>query len=129
VTPSGRSQIVALLQPAKILAPCGGSILDAGKPGTASIRVASLPNFGYGFEQTTKVRSPISGRIRSIDVPTRSDCYDGDRNRHCGSKRRPDLGSRSRALSDRPNPKTCPQFVHMSASFPASRTASASKPF
>src|SRR5215475_563917 len=31
--PSGRLQIVALLQPAKILAPAQGSILDAGKPG------------------------------------------------------------------------------------------------
>ena len=67
---SGRAQIVALLQPAKILAPAGGSILDAGKPGTAIHQGGIIAKFGYGFEQTTKVRSPISGRIRSIDVPT-----------------------------------------------------------
>jgi len=67
--PSGRSQIVALLRPAKILAPARGSILDAGKPGTAIHQGGIIAKFGYGFEQTTKVRSPISGRIRSIDVP------------------------------------------------------------
>jgi HEAT repeat protein len=67
---SGRSQIVALLQPAKILAPAGGSILDAGKPGTAIHQGGIIAKFGYSIKQTTKVRSPISGRIRSIDVPT-----------------------------------------------------------
>jgi hypothetical protein len=68
--PSGRSQIVALLQPAKILAPAGGSILDAGKPGTAIHQGGTIAKFGYGSEQTAEVRSPISGRIRSINVPT-----------------------------------------------------------
>jgi hypothetical protein len=68
--PSGRSQIVALLQPAKILAPVRGSILAAGKPGAAIHQDGIIANFGYGSEQTTKIRSPISGRIRSIDVPS-----------------------------------------------------------
>jgi len=68
--PSGRSQIVALLQPTKILAPVRGSILDAGIPGAAIHQGGTIAKFAYGFEQTTKVRSPISGRIRSIDVQT-----------------------------------------------------------
>jgi len=67
---SGRSQIVALLQPAKILAPAGGGILDAGKPGAAIRQGGTIAKFGYGVEQTTEVRSPIAGRIRSINVPT-----------------------------------------------------------
>ena len=68
--PSGRSQIVALLQPAKILAPAAGSILDAGKLGAAVHQGGVIAKFGYGFGQTTKLRSPIAGRIRSVNVPT-----------------------------------------------------------
>jgi hypothetical protein len=67
---SGRSQIVALLQPAKILAPTRGGILDAGKPGAAIRQGGTIAKFGYGVQQTTEVRSPIAGRIRSINVPT-----------------------------------------------------------
>jgi len=67
---SGRSQIVALLQPAKILAPAGGSILDAGKPGVAVHQGGIIAKFAYGFAQTTKLRSPIAGRIRSVNAPT-----------------------------------------------------------
>src|SRR5215467_4338828 len=55
--PSGRSQIVALLQPAKILAPAAGSMLDAGKPGAPVHQGGIIAKFAYGFGQTTKLRS------------------------------------------------------------------------
>ena len=67
---AGRSQIVALLQPAKILAPARGGILDAGKPGAAIRQGGTIAKFGYGVEHTMEVRSPIAGRILSINVPT-----------------------------------------------------------
>jgi biotin carboxyl carrier protein len=69
--PSGRPQLVALLQPAKITAPAAGQLTDAGKIGSAVRQnglVAKLQSAG----QTTEVRSPISGRIRSISIPSGS---------------------------------------------------------
>jgi hypothetical protein len=67
---AGRPQIVALLQPAKILAPFGGHIIDIDRVGTAIHQGGIVAKFGYGHEQTTDVRSPISGRIHSISVPS-----------------------------------------------------------
>jgi biotin carboxyl carrier protein len=64
---SGRPQILSLLQPATIAAPAGGKITDAAKPGTAVREgglVAKIQNSG----QTLEARSPITGRVRSVDV-------------------------------------------------------------
>ncbi len=62
---SGKQQIVALLQPAHVLAPSAGSIADADRPGT-SIRqgglIAKLSSNGSMVE----IRSPIPGRIRWV---------------------------------------------------------------
>jgi hypothetical protein len=66
---SGRLQIVALLQPARIPAPFGGHIIDIDRVGTAIHQGGIVAKLGYGHEQTTDVRSPISGRIHSISVP------------------------------------------------------------
>jgi HEAT repeat protein len=66
---SGRDQIVALLQPAKIVAPFGGHILDTDKPGTAIHQGGIIAKFSYGHEQTIDLRSPIAGRIHSVSVP------------------------------------------------------------
>jgi biotin carboxyl carrier protein len=66
---TGRPQIVALLEPARIDAPAAGKIVDSGAAGTAVRRgglVAKLQTGG----QTTEVRSPITGRIRSLSVRT-----------------------------------------------------------
>ncbi len=80
---SGREQIVALLQSAQIVAPSAGRVLDAAKPGTAvhqgglivqlqlaSTQAAPSPSASPQAEklQTIDVRSPITGRIRSISV-------------------------------------------------------------
>jgi biotin carboxyl carrier protein len=64
---AGRSQLIALLQPAPIKAPIAGRVIDTDKIGV-SIRqgglVAKIQN-GSGM---TEVRSPISGRIRTLSV-------------------------------------------------------------
>jgi hypothetical protein len=68
---SGRAQIVALLQPAHIIAPESGHIADADRPGTAihqggliaKLAVADSSQSGDG---ALEIRSPIPGRIRSL---------------------------------------------------------------
>lgn len=62
---SGRPQLVALLQPVKIIALQSGTIADSGTVGTAVHQgglVAKLQMSG----QTTELRSPIAGRIESV---------------------------------------------------------------
>src|SRR6266851_3046603 len=53
---AGRPQIVALLQPARILASAPGRVLDTDKVGTVI------------HQETIEIRSPISGRIRTLSV-------------------------------------------------------------
>jgi biotin carboxyl carrier protein len=64
---TGRPDIVALLQPAKVTAPQAGKITDASTVGTpihqAGI-VAKIESPG----QTVEVRSPINGRLRNLSV-------------------------------------------------------------
>ena len=72
---SGREEIVALLQPARIIAPRAGRVLDTARTGTA-IRQGGLiakfaaPSAGGSpnGEPAAEVRSPISGRIRTVAV-------------------------------------------------------------
>src|SRR5260370_261584 len=66
---SGRPQIVALLQPARIVAPSPGRVTDTDKVGTAIHQGGLIAKLQDG-QQTTEVRSPISGRIRMISVAT-----------------------------------------------------------
>ena len=66
---SGRLQIVALLQPARIAAPVDGRVVDADKVGTAIHQGGLVAKIQTG-EQTTEVRSPISGRIRTLSAET-----------------------------------------------------------
>src|SRR6266700_3177770 len=67
---SGSPQIVALLQPARIIAPFAGHVIDTDKAGTAIHQGGLIVKLGYGHEQTMELRSPISGRIRTISVAT-----------------------------------------------------------
>lgn len=67
---TGRPQIVALLRPARIVAPADGRVVDADRPGTAIHQgglVAKLASIGSS--QVVEVRSPIPGRIRSVSQP------------------------------------------------------------
>jgi biotin carboxyl carrier protein len=68
---AGRPQIVTLLQPATILAPVTGRVLDAAKPGTAIHQNGLVAKLEEG-SRVEEVRSPISGHIRTGIVPTGS---------------------------------------------------------
>jgi hypothetical protein len=84
---SGRPQIVALLQPAKVLAPDAGKVTDASPAGT-SIRqggiVAKLEANGNGVNgnvdaiHTLDLRSPITGRLRAFSAHTGQQVHAGD---------------------------------------------------
>jgi hypothetical protein len=73
---SGRSQIVALLQPAKVTAPSAGRVTDTDKVGTAihqggliaKLQADSSAVASQNGEQSIELRSPISGRIRTLSV-------------------------------------------------------------
>jgi hypothetical protein len=65
---SGRRQIVALLEPARIVVPTAGRVIDADKIGTA-VHQGGLIAKVQQAEQTTELRSPITGRIRTLSVP------------------------------------------------------------
>jgi HEAT repeat len=62
---AGHPQIVALLQPARIISAQSGSIIDADRPGTAIHQGGLIAKLRYG-NTTTEIRSPIPGRIRSV---------------------------------------------------------------
>lgn len=76
---SGREQIVALLQPARVFAPAAGRVVDTARVGTAIHQggiVAKLqpppsPTANsQNSESATEIRSPISGRVHSLSVST-----------------------------------------------------------
>lgn len=75
---SGRPHIVALLQPASIVAPCAGRVTDTDKVGTAihqggliaKLQVDHSAVASQNGQLTIEVRSPISGRIRTLSVAT-----------------------------------------------------------
>ena len=66
---SGRPQIVALLQPASIVAPVTGRIIDTDKTGTSIHQGGLIAKIQDG-QRTMELRSPISGRIRTLSVAT-----------------------------------------------------------
>ncbi len=66
---SGRPQIVELLQSRKITAPISGRVVDTDRPGTA-IRQGGLIAKLQNDQQSVEVRSPISGRIRTLFAQT-----------------------------------------------------------
>jgi hypothetical protein len=82
---SGRLHIVALLQPARIVAPTAGRVTDADKVGTsihqggliAKLQVDRSAVASQNGQQTTEVRSPISGRIRTLSVAPGSNVAPG----------------------------------------------------
>ncbi len=64
---SGRLHIVALLQPARIVSPTAGRVTDADKVGTAIHQGGLIAKLQNG-QQSTELRSPIAGRIRTLSV-------------------------------------------------------------
>src|SRR6266436_1254089 len=74
---SGRAQIVALLQPARIVAPVAGRVTDSDKVGTAVHQGGLIAKLAYGHEQAMELRSPIGGRIRTLSVAPGSHVAEG----------------------------------------------------
>jgi len=67
---TGRPQIVELLQPAQVMAPAAGRVVDADRPGTAIRQGGLLAKVAAtGSSQVAEIRSPIPGRIRSVAQP------------------------------------------------------------
>ncbi len=62
---TGRPQIVALLQPAKVTAPQAGKITDSSTVGTVIHQGGIIAKIESGG-QTAEVRSPISGRLARV---------------------------------------------------------------
>jgi biotin carboxyl carrier protein len=83
---SGRPQIVALLQPAKIVAPSAGRVADTDRVGTAirqggliaKLAVDNSEVASQNGQQSIELRSPISGRIRTLSVAAGSHVATGD---------------------------------------------------
>ena len=73
---TGRLQIVALLQTARITAPTSGRVIDTDHPGTA-IHLGGLIAKLQNGEQVTEVRSPINGRIRTLEVAKGAEVVSG----------------------------------------------------
>jgi len=74
---SGRPQIVALLEPAQVLSPDAGKIVDASTVGTSIHQggdVAKLEVSG----KTVEVRSPITGRLRTLAAPPGREVHQGE---------------------------------------------------
>src|SRR5258708_31233670 len=71
---AGRAQIVALLLPARIVAPTAGRVTDTDKVGTsihqgaliAKLQIDTSPPASQSGLQSTELRSPINGRIRTL---------------------------------------------------------------
>ncbi len=66
---AGRPQIVGLLQPASIVAPVDGRVVDIDKVGT-SVRQSGLIAKLQDGDRIAEIRTPISGRIRTLSVST-----------------------------------------------------------
>ena len=67
--PTGRPEILQLLQPALITAPQPGKVIDTSTVGTA-IRQGGIVAKLQDDSQTTEIRSPISGRLRALSAST-----------------------------------------------------------
>jgi biotin carboxyl carrier protein len=75
---TGRPQIVALLQPAKVIAPQAGTITDSSTVGTPIHEGGIIAKIESGG-RTTEARSPISGRLGEVSVKTGQTVAAGDK--------------------------------------------------
>jgi HEAT repeat protein len=66
---SGRPQIVSLLQPVTITALSAGRVMDTAEVGTAVHQGGLVAKVLDGL-QTRELRSPITGRVRTLSTPT-----------------------------------------------------------
>jgi len=64
---AGRPYIVALLQPAKIVAPSAGLVVDVDRAGTSVRQSGLIAKLQLG-QTITDVRSPITGRLHALSI-------------------------------------------------------------
>jgi biotin carboxyl carrier protein len=64
---AGRPQILELLQPATVITPQSGKVIDTSAVGTA-IRQGGIVAKLQNADQTTEIRSPITGRLRALSA-------------------------------------------------------------
>lgn len=68
---SGRPQIVSLLQPVTITSPTAGRVVDSAVAGTAIHQGGLIAKLQDGDgQQTRELRSPITGRVRTLSTAT-----------------------------------------------------------
>ena len=63
---TGRPEILALLQPARLVAPQAGRIVDSDRAGTAVHQNGLVAKLSGDDGKISEIRSPIPGRIRSV---------------------------------------------------------------
>jgi hypothetical protein len=73
---SGREQVVSLLEPISVISPSGGRITDSAKVGTP-VHQGGLVATLIDGQQVHELRSPISGRVRTLEVTTGSNAGPG----------------------------------------------------
>jgi biotin carboxyl carrier protein len=66
---SGRPQILELLQPARIIATQPGKVIDTSAVGTTIHQAGIVAKLQAG-DQTIEIRSPITGRLRTLSAQT-----------------------------------------------------------
>src|SRR5580692_513984 len=66
---SGRLQILALLQPARVTATQPGKVIDTSALGTTIHQAGIVAKLQAG-DQTIEIRSPITGRLRTLSAQT-----------------------------------------------------------
>ena len=66
---AGREQIISLLQPVSITAPSTGRITDSARIGTPVHQGGLIATLQDG-RQLREMRSPIGGRVRTLEAPT-----------------------------------------------------------
>ncbi len=74
---SGRVEIVRLLQPAVVTAPQAGKITDTSRVGTVTHQNGVIAKLQAGGE-ISEIRSPISGRVRTLSAQTGKNVAAGD---------------------------------------------------
>ena len=74
---SGRQQIVALLRSARIVATVAGTLADIAKAGT-SVREGGLIAKIESGSRATEIRSPLTGRVRSMNFQRDAQVAAGD---------------------------------------------------
>jgi len=83
---TGRPQIVELLQPAKVIAPDAGRVTDTSMIGAsihqggvvAKLQVSSNVGGNAGAIRTSEMRSPITGRLRTLSAQVGQQVKQGD---------------------------------------------------